>query len=189
MIKAISPIDQSLLEGLKNSNKESIKAIYDLALPTVIQWVKENNGTEEDARDIFQDAIIALFTKVKSKDFNLTCTLKSFLRIMCRNLWLSRIRNKNKFFTKDLDEVEEVEMGEDLIDKLEKLEKETIYFKHFMQLGESCKEILEAYFNKTPVREIAEKLKTSESYIKKRKFNCKEKLIKSIQNDPLYKDL
>ena len=189
MIKANTSVDQSLLEGLKNSKKESIKAIYDLALPAVIQWVKENNGTEEDARDIFQDAIVALFSKVKSKDFKLTCTLKSFLRIMCRNLWLSRIRNKNKFFTKDLDEVEEVEMGEDLLEKIDKSEKEALYFKHFRELGESCREILEAYFNKIPVKEIAEKLKTSESYIKKRKFNCKEKLIKSIQDDPLYLEL
>jgi DNA-directed RNA polymerase specialized sigma subunit len=88
-----------------------------------------------------------------------------------------------------LDEVEEVEMGEDLLEKIDKSEKEALYFKHFRELGESCREILEAYFNKIPVKEIAEKLKTSESYIKKRKFNCKEKLIKSIQDDPLYLEL
>ena len=72
--------------------------------------VKEINGTEEDDRDIFQDAIIALFGKVKTKNFNMICALKSFLRIMSRNLWLSRIRNKNKFLSEDLDGVENIEI-------------------------------------------------------------------------------
>ena len=92
MIEAQSAIDQKLLEGLLASDNQSITRVYDLALPAVIRWVKENNGSESDARDIFQEALIALFQKLETGDFKLTCTLKSFLRIMCRNLWLTRLR-------------------------------------------------------------------------------------------------
>ena len=97
MIKAQNQTDQKLLEGVLSADNQSIRQIYDTVLPSVIQWVKENNGTESDARDIFQEAIITLFRKVEEGNFTLTCTLKSFIRIMCRNLWLTRIRNNKKF--------------------------------------------------------------------------------------------
>ena len=188
-IKAITPTDQTLLEGLALSKRQSIKAIYDLALPSVIHWVKDNSGTEDDARDIYQEALIALYDKINQKDFTLTCSLKSFIRIMCRNIWLSKIRNKSKLYTKDIEDADGIEIEEDLLQALEHSEQEKLYFKHFNLLGESCQTILRAYFEKTPVKEIAKNLDTSESYVKKRKFQCKEKLINAIQADPIFKHL
>ena len=96
VIKASTITDSQLLQGLQNSDRKAIQAIYDLALPVVIDWIKQNNGSEQDARDIFQEALIALFRKVNESEFTLTCTLKSFIRIMCRNLWLTRLRDGKK---------------------------------------------------------------------------------------------
>ena len=188
MIKAANSDDQQLLEGILHSRSPAIEAVYALALPAVIQWVKENNGSEVDARDIFQEALIALFRKLESGDFTLTCTLKSFIRIMCRNLWLSRLRNKNRQCS-PLEEVELVDLDIDIESRLEQSEKEQLFFKHFDLLGEKCRKILQYFFDKMPLKQIAEKLDTSENYIKKRKFVCKEKLIKAIQTDPNFAEL
>ena len=65
MITTQIPEDYPLLVGLQQSDSSSIKAIYDLALPSVIHWVKENKGTEADGRDIFQEALIALYRRLK----------------------------------------------------------------------------------------------------------------------------
>ena len=65
MIRAINDIDQQLLKGIMNADRNAVKRIYDLILPSIIHWVKENNGSESDARDIFQEALIALFRKVE----------------------------------------------------------------------------------------------------------------------------
>ncbi|MFK7770511.1 MAG: RNA polymerase sigma factor [Saprospiraceae bacterium] len=189
MIKAQNQIDQKLLEGILSADNQAIKAIYDLTLPAVIQWVKENNGTESDARDIFQEAIIALFRKVEEGNFTLTCTLKSFIRIMCRNLWLTRIRNNKKFAGTEIDDVEQVSLEKNMIERLEQSEKQQLFFKHFDALGDNCKKIMQWFFEKTPLKKIAEKLDTSESYIKKRKFICKEKLVKAIQADAKFNEL
>ena len=86
--------DSELLVGLQRSDPASVRAIYDLALPAVINYICENSGNEADARDVFQEALIALFTRLGQADFNLTCTLKSCLRIMCRHLWLTRLRRR-----------------------------------------------------------------------------------------------
>ena len=189
MIEAQSAIDQKLLEGLLASDNQSITRVYDLALPTVIRWVKENNGSESDARDIFQEALIALFQKLETGDFKLTCTLKSFLRIMCRNLWLTRLRNKGKFQGTSIDDIEPVVLDDNMLERIEHSERQQLFFKHFDNLGESCRKILQWFFDKIPLKKIAEKLDTSENYIKKRKFICKEKLVKAIQNDPTFDEL
>ena len=189
MIKAINDIDQQLLEGIVNADRNAVKRIYDLILPSVILWVKENNGSEADARDIFQEALIALFRKVESSDFQLTCTLKSFVRIMCRNLWLTRLRDNKKFEASELEGVEKADLDQDLTESLERSEKEQIFYKHFDLLGEQCRKIMMWFFDKIALSEIAKRLETSENYIKKRKFICKEKLVKAIQNDPVFEEL
>jgi len=189
MIKAQNRQDEQLLNGLLNADNQSITNVYDLALPSIIQWVKDNNGTEADARDVFQEALIALFQKLENGDFELTCTLKSFIRIMCRNLWLSRLRNKGKFKGSSLGDIEPVELDASMQEQIERSEKEQLFFKHFDALGENCQKILQWFFDKVPLKKIAENLNTSENYIKKRKFICKEKLVKAIQNDAIFNEL
>ena len=189
MIRAINDIDQQLLKGIMNADRNAVKKIYDLILPSIIHWVKENNGTEADARDIFQEALIALFRKVESGDFKLTCTLKSFVRIMCRNLWLTRLRNNKKFEVSEPEDIERVDLDQDLEKRLERSEREQLFFKHFDLLGEQCRKIMMWFFDKVTLSEIASRLDTSENYIKKRKFICKEKLVKAVQSDPAFSEL
>lgn len=188
-IKATNDLDRALLLGLKNADGNKIKQVYDLALPSVIRWVEENNGTEADARDIFQEALVALFRKLESGEFTLTCTLKSFLRIMSRNLWLTRLRDNKKFQASPLENVEQVELDKGILQSIEDSERSRLFFKHFDALGEKCQQILRLFFDKTPLAEIAEKLDTSVNYIKKRKFTCKEQLVKAVQKDPIFREL
>ncbi len=189
MIKANKTEDQNLLEGIRNADPQQIKMVYDQALPSVIAWVLENNGSVADARDIFQEALIALFRKLEQGDFTLTCTLKSYLRILCRNLWLTRLRDRKKMIATPLNAIEEVHLDQEMEKRLEESEREQLFFAHFDLLGDKCREILQWFFDRVPLSQIAERLNTSEAYIKKKKFLCKEKLVKSIQNDPSFKEL
>lgn len=181
--------DTKLLEGIVAADSKVIVQVYDLALPAVIMWVRENSGTEADARDIFQEAMIALFQKLQKADFDLTCTLRSFLQIMCRNLWLTRLRNRKKTELKPMAVEEDVVLEEDILQLLETSERNQLFFKHFDQLEEKCKQILSWFFDKVPMAEIAKRLNTSLGYIKKRKFVCKSYLIKAVQNDPIFDEL
>ncbi|MEL6923563.1 MAG: sigma-70 family RNA polymerase sigma factor [Bacteroidota bacterium] len=189
MIKAINQGDEKILKGIAAADNESVRQLYDMALPAVIRWVRENNGSEADARDIFQEAVLALFRKLEGGELVLSCTLKSFVRIMCRNLWLTRIRNRKKFAERPMEEVELVSLDEDLIQQLEQSEKRQLFFKHFDALEGNCRQILQWFFDKVPLKQIAQQLDTSESYIKKRKFICKERLVKAVQQDPKFAEL
>ncbi len=178
-----------LLEGILSADHRSIQRVYDQALPQVIRWIAENHGTEQDARDVFQEAMLALFRRLERGDFTLSCTLTSYLRIICRNLWLTRLRDAKKFQLSPLEDAEAADLSQDMLEQLGQTERQQLFFKHFDALGSNCRRILSLFFDKTPLAEIARKMKTSEGYIKKRKFECKEKLVKSIQRDPLFSEL
>jgi len=70
---------------------------------SVIQYyIKENNGSEDDAADVFQDSLIVLHDKVRSEQFKLTCAMKTYIYSICRNLWLKKLRTrKQQAKTKD----------------------------------------------------------------------------------------
>ena len=42
-----------------------------------------NNGNEDDAKDIFQESIIVLYEKVKAGKFELSSKLKTFIYSVC----------------------------------------------------------------------------------------------------------
>ena len=189
MIIALTKEDEKLLIGILAADSQCINEVYDTVLPAVIRWVQDNSGTETDARDIFQEAIIALYKRLESRDFKLTCTLKSFLRIMCRNLWLTRLKRQKIFIKQNEEETQNISFDDNLLEKMEHAARQHLFLKHFEKLGDKCRKILDGFFRKIPFQTIAKELGTSENYVKKRKFVCKEKLTTAIQNDPKYLEL
>lgn len=51
-------------------------------------YISKNNGNEEDAKDIFQDALFIIIEKIHNNDFVLQGTLSTYLFAICKNLWL-----------------------------------------------------------------------------------------------------
>jgi RNA polymerase sigma factor (sigma-70 family) len=185
-IKTVSDEDLRLLEGIIKADKIQLVKIYNDFLPEVVYYVKKNKGTEDEAKDVFQDAIIILHKKAK-EGLALQVALKSYFFSVCRNLWLMQLRKKKRLTV--LDDVELQENEPDLFNKMEQTQQENIFYKYYQQLPEQCRKILNLFFSKVPMKTIAEEMATSESYIKKRKHVCKEKLVSAIKNDPLYKEM
>ena len=189
MIKSLHAKDRILLEGIAKGDPQCIAQIYDAVLPAVIHWVGQNQGSESDARDVFQEGILALYRRVRQGEFELTCTLKSYLLVVCRNLWLNQLRRRRPTTLINDDIDREVAFDAGIHQAMEATERGRLFVRHFGQLGADCREILRAFFAKTPLRQIAEQRGTSEGYIKKKKFQCKERLLRAVQADPLFKEL
>lgn len=187
MIKALNTADQTALEALQTGGTAAIQTLYDQHLPGIILWIKENSGSESDARDIFQEALLALFRKVQAEEIELTCPLKNYIRAICKNLWLARFRKQKRMVSLDPD-MEEGLLDQAIVKEMESIEQRNFFYRHFKKLGDSCQQILALFFEKRPLQEIADKLNTSLAYIKKRKFQCKEQLVQSIQCDPHFEE-
>jgi DNA-directed RNA polymerase specialized sigma24 family protein len=71
--------EQALLKGLAANDRKCIETIYRSHYSMVQTLVINNSGTSDDARDIFQEAIIVLYEKAKSGSFELHAQLKTYL--------------------------------------------------------------------------------------------------------------
>lgn len=180
--------EAKIVSGFRNAESDVLKFIYQEYLPAVIHMVKTNNGAPIDAEDIFQDALVILFEKIQTPGFTLNCTLKTFLYAVCRNLWLHRLEKlKRESVTC---EIMENFPGAylDVDRNYLEADKEKLYQSYFLQLGQNCQKILSLVFKRYTTSEIARVLGLeSELYVRKRKSQCRKKLIRSIMKDPRYK--
>jgi len=179
---------EAILEGLKTSDSNVLEYVYKKYFPIVRFFVIKNSGTDEDAQDVFQEAIILIYKKLKDESLDLNCAFKTYLYSVCRILWLRQLEKKkvrNEIVT---DNQVFVQLDEDIEELVAEQEQFRIYQKHFQLLHKDCQEILQLFLKKVPLKEIAQKMNIkSDKYLKKRKYACKEALIKRIQNDPDYK--
>ena len=60
-------------------------------------FILNNNGTYDDARDIFQEAMITLYEKAKSESFVLTSQIKTYIYSVCKRLWLKRLQQMGRY--------------------------------------------------------------------------------------------
>ena len=63
--------ESALLEGLAANDKKSVETIYQQNYNMVQSLIINNNGSAEDAKDIFQEAMIVLYEKVRAGNFEL----------------------------------------------------------------------------------------------------------------------
>lgn len=181
--------NERYLQGIKDRDSKILQEIYNDILPGISRWVIEHGGNKEDAQDLFQEMIISIYKKMKEGNFELTCSFWTYALVVCRNLWFTKARKKDRIKYTDTINDERVEIEDNMQNEIENREQYNLYQKHFLGLEEKCQKILAMFFNKIKMAEIAEKLDTTPAYIKKRKHKCKEMLVSRIKEDALYLEL
>jgi RNA polymerase sigma factor (sigma-70 family) len=171
--------EKSLLQGLARNDKKAIETIYKDNYNLVQALVINNSGTADDAKDIFQEAMIVLYEKVQSGSFELNCQIKTFVYSVSRRLWLKRLMQQNRFSISDGHE-DSISI-DDEIEEHEKRNTEFVMMERAMNgLGEPCKSLLEAfYLQKRTMQEIAGSFGyTNAENAKNQKYKCLMRLKK-----------
>ena len=162
--------DKQIIEHLRNNKyQKATNGLYNLLSPAK-KYVCTNNGTSDDAKDIFQDALIILYKKVQDKDFVLTVSLKTYVLAVVKNLWLQELRRRNKMPVT----IDQAEVADVIIEKEKDDELATAAFN---LLGEKCRKLLIMfYFKKKNYRELASFLGFGdERTAKNQKYRCLQK--------------
>lgn len=167
--------DQQILEAIKcNDLNRALDALY-THYDTIKSYVLSNSGAEEDARDVFQDALIILCERVSKRDFQLEGSLKNYLFGVCRYRWFAVLRDRKKSATLHEPVLASSEMAA-VDEHLEREARFTALEQAMKGLGNECKKLLQwFYFKKTSLKEIGKRLGlSSENAAKTRKFRCLE---------------
>ncbi len=172
--------EKALLEGLAASDKKAIETIYRDNFNMVQSLVINNNGSADDAKDVFQEAMIVLYEKARSGTFELNCLIKTYMYSVCRRLWLKRLQQLNRYSSP----VESLELTVPVEEEMEDHEKRNAEFemmdKAIGSLGEPCKSLLEAYYlQKQNMQIIAASFGyTNADNAKNQKYKCLMRLKK-----------
>ncbi len=181
--------NQIYINGIKNSNSKVIRVIYQKYFKAIAHLVETNGGTREDARDVFQEGLILMYQKVQKPDFELKSKFLTYFYAVCRNIWSNKLRKKPKKEVTIDSQMLPIE-EEDSLSEIEKNEQYLLYRKKFLELGADCQKVLRLFLKKVSMKEITSQMGYSSiNYTKKRKFMCKEKLMKLIKKDRHYNSL
>lgn len=182
--------NKTIVQGIRDQDKQILKSIYSIYFPTIKRYILENRGSEQDAKDVFQEGIIIIYRKIKEGNLNLTSSFKSYIYAVCRFVWLKQL-TKEKENAEQLDTYLEYEEVPDVsLDEYEKNEQYKLYQKHFLRLEKDCQKLLQLFLKNVPLKDIAEELGIgSQIYIKRKKYKCKEQLVRYIKSDPDFKEM
>ncbi len=179
-IKSSVPADNEIILGILNDSKDILNRLYKTYFPMVLQLVLNNNGNEDDAKDVFQESVIVLYNKVKSGNFELNSKLKTFIYSVCRRLWLKRLNAQSRN-VRNIEDFSEFIPVEDDMEKHEEKDRQFHMMEEALkQLGEPCKTIIEDYYLQSrSMQEISEKFGyTNADNAKTQKYKCLQRLKK-----------
>lgn len=172
--------EQALLQGLARNETKAVETIYRENYNTIQALIINNNGSADDAKDIFQEAMIVLYEKVRSGTFELNCQIKTYVYSVSRRLWLKRLQQLNRYSAP----VENLESLVPVEDEIEAHEQRNLEFdmmnRAISSLGEPCKSLLEAYYlQKRNMQDIAASFGyTNADNAKNQKYKCLMRLKK-----------
>lgn len=143
----------------------------------VLNLVLSNNGTEQEAKDIYQEAIIHFYERLQQAEFVLTCKIKTYLYAVSRKLWLKQLVARKKEMR--IGEDEQFAGIDEAMTEFESKEKEfNAMDESLNQLGEPCKSILEDFYLRSQtMEEITNKFGyTNTDNAKNQKYKCLQRL-------------
>lgn len=184
--------DQKYIDALLNHNEQLINEIYSRYAGNMKAYLLSRGCSEDDAGDVFQEALIDIYKLAHDKQFVLTCPFEAFLLLLCKRKFLNRTKKTSlRVVTNEDDDVSaSIEGDANASAELHaaQWEKEQLMMTVLETLG-NCKEVILKSLLKKPQEEIAEELGMSYAYYRKRKSNCMGQLTELVQQHPKYKEL
>lgn len=179
--------DQQVVSAIRNGNDKALTYLYERNLRMIRKFVLENNGTEPDAGELLQEALVIFWENVRSGKFTLQSKISTYLFSVARNKWLQELGRKKRFSVIDEQHMNrsDEENQEDRLVKQELIE----IVKTFMeQLSPLCRKILLLfYYEDRSMTEISKMLGlANENVAKSKKYQCKkelEQLVKAHLNE------
>ena len=174
------PTDREVVLGILINSVDALNKLYVAYFPMVLQFILNNNGDEDDAKDVYQEAIIVLYNKIKSGSFELSSKLKTYIYSVSRRIWLKKLAQQSRK-TNNIADFEDVLVVEEDMEQHEQKDMQFDKMKVALDsLGEPCKTIIQDfYIHNQTMQDICEKFGyTNADNAKTQKYKCLQRLKK-----------
>lgn len=167
--------DQEILERIGRGDERVLEKLYKQHYRMMVKMVLDNSGTEDEAKDIYQEALVVFWQKAASRQLVLTSKISTYLYSICQNLWRKELDKKRRHTHEEVD-------GE-VFQRHDEKERLKIVMECMDELGDVCRKILMYYyFDGLSMGDICEKLGFANTdTAKTKKYKCKKKLDELIK--------
>jgi len=163
--------------------EQAFMSLYKKAFPAVAKQVSKMGGCFDDAKDVFQDALVIFYEKSVQSGITLQTNEQAYLLGIAKHLWAKKF--KESILNTSLD------LQSDIVDD-HALHPSQNKLMHYLETaGQKCMELLKAfYYDNLPVRSIADLFGYSgERSATVQKYKCMEKVRETIKEKHLaYED-
>lgn len=179
---------QRWTQGLRAQTSSVLEEIYRQCFPPLLRYVRQNRGSEQDAEDTFQEALMVLYLQLQ-EGLELQGSFAAYLHRVAQYTWNNKRRKCRP--DADLPPEDGVAAPDPSIDEqLQELEQRALYQEKFALLGQRCRELLNLFFARQSMQAIAQQLGLANAEsAKQQKHKCKKRLIHMIEADPRYCEL
>jgi len=167
--------EKETFERICKGDEKELEKLYKKYYRMMTKLVITNSGTEQEAKDIYQEALIVFWQKAVSGNLVLTSKISTYLYSICLNLWRKELDRKSRLSHEQKDSPEY--QNED------KKERTRIIRECLDQLDDTCKRVLTYYYyERMSMSEIAKNLGfANTNTAKTKKYKCKKKLDELIK--------
>ena len=174
--------DDEFVAAIRYGDDRALAQLYRLHLPMISHYVLQNSGTEDEAKDVYQEGIMVFYEKVRDGSLELSCQIKTYLYAVCRRLWLKRLTEKTRFGGHLDDHEPYLETGAeaDLVEAEERDRRFATMGEALDLIGEPCRSLLEGFYllDKSMQQLTAEFGYTNADNAKNQKYKCLVRLKK-----------
>ena len=162
--------DSEVLEKISRGDEQALEYLYKKYYRMMTSIIIRNNGAEEEAKDIFQDALIVFWQNVTSGKLVLTSKISTYIYSVCQNLWRKELDRKSRLSHEEKDEAQYMDD--------EQNERAKIIHQCIDSMDDTCRKLLTYYyFDDMSMQDITDKLGFANTdTTKTRKYKCKKKL-------------
>jgi len=170
--------DSDLVNEIKRGNEKALVTLYKQNLGTIKKFVLNNSGNIDEAKDVLQETLIAVWQNVAKPDFLLNVKLSTYVFAIAKNQWYKQLKKKTRFKVVDVSVTENFKA-----DEAPMMYDTKIVTDYVNKLDETCKRLLMYfYFDGLDMNTIAEQMGFANSdTVKSKKYQCFKKLESSVK--------
>lgn len=174
------------VQRILQQDEELLKELYDEHFRPVEIYVTKNSGQDEDARDLYQEAFLAVWRNIQLKKFLPAdkAEFAAYLFQVSKFKWIDQLRARK---VRPITGIEAPDMAAEewIVPDPDDEKRISEVREKFAMLGDNCRQLLQRfYFLKQRLHEIARHFNWTEPTAKNNKYRCLQQLRTLLRDQP-----
>lgn len=180
---------EEILKGILENNRIVVQYIYDRYFLRINKFIEELGGSKNDAQDVFQDGIVAIYEQLASGEAKHIKSFGAYFQTICKFTWIKIMRDGKfgEYKTVDMEEyipeLEYQKFSGKWSTIMEKERRTRIFFNSFMELGSTCQRMIRYIAYGWVTEDIAAAMNLSVPNASKIRLMCTKELIESVKQE------